>query len=86
LNVSVLFWRTKLIGATPCHNIKLPIIPKTILRALTPDEDRALLRAATLRNRALLLFALRSGVRAEELCSLSVGDVDMTSGAGCHPG
>ena len=71
----------RLIASSPFQNIKLPILPKRILPALTPDEERRLLRAATVRNRAIILFALRSGVRVEELCSLNVGLVDLASGA-----
>ena len=38
-------------------------------------------RPTRLRDRAIILFLLDTGVRAQELCDLLVGDVDMESGA-----
>lgn len=38
-------------------------------------------RGTRYRDRAIVLFLLDTGVRAQELCSLVVGDVDMKSGA-----
>ena len=38
----------RMIAESAFRNIKLPILPKTILPALTPEEERQLLRAASL--------------------------------------
>src|SRR5205814_3839699 len=56
------------------------------LRAfLTPDEVAALLRAAKkgrhgARNHAMILIAYRHGLRASEVTSLRVSDVDLKRG------
>lgn len=60
----------------------MPKLEKRILPALTAAEAQQLLKACrTGRDRALLLVALDTGLRAQELSSLDVGDVDLRTGA-----
>ncbi|NOZ23896.1 MAG: site-specific integrase, partial [Planctomycetes bacterium] len=51
--------------------------PQSIRRAMTRDEIHALLKAAPERRRLLYEVAFTSGLRANELRSLSVDDLDM---------
>lgn len=61
--------------------LKLPPVKRGPQRTLSADEIRALLDACDLdtrkgvRDRALILFLLDSGVRAGELCRLAVADL-----------
>ena len=51
--------------------------PETIRRAMTADEIKALLKVAPEHRRLLYEVALTSGLRANELRSLSVDDLDI---------
>ena len=73
--------RDELIDTNPFDKVRMPRLPKKILPALTPEEVRTVLDACGYeRDRVMLLFFLDSGVRAQELCNLDVGDVDMRTG------
>jgi site-specific recombinase XerD len=68
--------REELLDASPFAKVKMPVLEKKVLPALTSEEVQALLRACEYeRDKALVLFLLDSGVRASELCALNVGDV-----------
>jgi site-specific recombinase XerD len=72
----------ELIPASPMRKVKAPTLPKEILPAFAPEDVRKLLGACrTLRDTAMVLFLLDTGVRASELVALNVGDLDPVSGA-----
>ncbi|MGH2549116.1 MAG: tyrosine-type recombinase/integrase, partial [Thermomicrobiales bacterium] len=61
--------------------VKLPTAPKVIKSTFTIDECLKLIAAAKeshnpVRDEAILLFMLDSGVRANELCTLQTADID----------
>lgn len=63
--------------------IKMPQTDKNVQPAFTEDEVKSLLQngCKSERDKALLLFLLDTGVRASELCDLTIADVDLSSGA-----
>ena len=74
------------IPADVMARVQMPKLDKAILPPFTPDEVRALLEACEdsvdpERDTALVLFLLDTGVRASELCALTVGDVATMTGA-----
>lgn len=65
--------------------VTMPKLDKPILPAFTKAEIRSLLKAceggeAPERDTALVLLMLDTGVRASELCALTVADVDTKTG------
>lgn len=74
--------KDELIESSPFDKVKMPRFEDKILPALTNDEIARLLKACeNARDRAIVLFLLDSGVRANELCNLNVGDMDTVTGA-----
>lgn len=72
----------ELLELTPFRTVRMPRVEKKVLKALTPEEVDAVLRVCkNRRDRALVYFLLDSGVRAAELCGLTVGDVDQNTGS-----
>lgn len=75
------------IRSNPMRRVSLPRLDKTILPAFTIEELRAIFAtckgktAIDLRNRAILLMLLDSGIRLAELAAMRVGDVDLATGA-----
>jgi len=75
-----------LILQSPMRRVKMPRLDRTILPAFTEDEIRALERATDgkgprdVRNRALILLLLDTGLRLNECASLRLGDVDLATG------
>ena len=72
-------------GKNPMGRVKLPKLPKHILPAVASDDVRALLAAAKQtptpeRDVAIIFMLVDSGLRAAELCGLTWGDIDLTSG------
>lgn len=64
------------------RNIAMPRLPKQILPAFTPGDIKALLKAApSEREKAMLLFLLDTGLRAQELLALRGEAVDVKTGA-----
>ena len=62
--------------------VKMPKLPQEILPAYSAREVKAIIKACLqLRDRAIVLFLLDTGVRASELCALKVGDIDMATGS-----
>lgn len=73
--------RDELLERSPMSNVKMPKIQRKILSAYTEDEVAAILDSCpTLRDTALVLLLLDSGVRSAELLALNVGDVNLTDG------
>lgn len=65
-------------GVSPFDTVKMPKPDRVQKTAFTENEVRALLRACdTARERALVLVLLDTGLRATELCTLNMGDVDL---------
>ena len=70
----------------PTLRVKGPRVPRYVPVVLSPDEVSALLRAwpgsgyAAYRNRVAVLTLLDTGLRVAELCSLTVGAVDLAAG------
>jgi len=71
-----------LIPVSPMRKVKMPSVPKDLLPAFAPDDVRKLLDVCkTDRDRAIVLCLLDTGCRAAEFVALTVGCVDMTTGA-----
>jgi integrase/recombinase XerC len=73
------------LSASPMAKVKMPKREGKILPALTPDELRILLDACPktaigLRDKAILLGLLDSGLRASEFTALSIGSMDTKTG------
>lgn len=69
----------------PLKGFKLASVPKALPPSISDDEARTALRVAgemeqPLRNRALLLLLLDTGLRMSEALQLRVDDVDITRG------
>ncbi len=68
-----------IIGRDPAKVVKLVPLVRQPPRHLTDQEENALIAAVTahgsLRDRALLILALHTGLRAEELCQLQRSNV-----------
>jgi len=75
-----------LLLANPMAKVKMPKTDKTLMPAFTEAEISKLLKVTEgkeirhLRNRALLLLLLDSGLRLAECASLFVRDVDLETG------
>lgn len=70
---------------SPMRRVSMPKQERLILPALTVDEVQKLLATCDrtpigLRDRAILMALLDSGLRASEFCSIRVGDLDMRTG------
>jgi integrase/recombinase XerC len=73
------------LAASPMTKVKMPKMENRILPALSPDNLQALLAACPktpmgLRDKAMLLCLLDSGVRASEFMALRIGSIDMKTG------
>jgi len=68
----------------PIHKVKAPKKPNDLLDPVSEDTIRRLLNAAegkyANRDRAIILMLCDMGLRASELCSLRLEDVDFISG------
>ena len=78
--------REEMLDSNPMRKVRMPKTDKTILEAFTTDEVSKLLKATEgkdvldVRNRALLLLLLDSGLRLCECSELKVGDIDLATG------
>ncbi|MHA1971573.1 MAG: tyrosine-type recombinase/integrase [Candidatus Hodarchaeales archaeon] len=69
------------IDISPMANLKKPKAPKKVIKAISPQDVASLIALLkgrdfkSIRNRAILLTALDTGLRLSELCSLRVTDV-----------
>jgi site-specific recombinase XerD len=72
--------REELTENNPFAKVEKPRVPATVKPALTPDEVEAILRASEgkewlkLRDRALILLLLDTGLRIHEAHALTVED------------
>lgn len=58
----------------------MPKLARKRLPVLTADELRKIVKACNVRDRALVLFMVDSGLRRGEVCALNWADVDMQNG------
>jgi site-specific recombinase XerD len=62
---------------SPMGNMKAPKLPKMILPSLTKDELVILIsKAGSIRNQAIIAFAVESGLRVSELAQIKGEDID----------
>lgn len=74
--------RDELLEKSPFAKVKMPILAKKVLPALTADQVDAILGACmTKRDKTLMLLLLDSGLRASEAVNLNVGDIDIKTGS-----
>ena len=67
----------ELLDESPFRRVKMPKLPKLEPKAFSDDEVSKILDACkTLRDRALVLLLLDTGIRIEEASKLLIGDVD----------
>lgn len=72
----------EVIQADLSPRLTLPAADSVLLPAFTPEDVQRLLRCArNARDRAIILVLLDTGLRVSELCALTVGDLDVRSGA-----
>lgn len=75
--------RDGLLEESPMKNVPIPKVPRQFLRVLTPDQVVALLKACNrstwtgIRNRAIVLTFVDTGLRLKEVIGLDVGDIDL---------
>lgn len=75
----------EIIAESPAAKIKSPKIPKTVITPFTQDDIKKLLLICDhtvmgLRNRAIILMLLDTGLRLSELVSIQIDDVDYDHG------
>jgi integrase len=70
----------RLIPASPCFKIKLPLIPARGLTVFTPDQITGLLAAAKPQHRAVLACAIGTGMPQGELVGLQLPHVNLLRG------
>ena len=59
----------------------MPKLEKKRLPVLTAEQLQTILKACSVRDRAIVLFMADSGLRRAEVCALNWEDIDMRSGA-----
>jgi site-specific recombinase XerD len=70
------------LATSPAARVRTPRIDKPLLPAFAPDDVRRLLGACeTHRERAIVLFLIDTGTRAQETVSLLGADLSLNSGA-----
>lgn len=78
--------RDELISTNPMRKVQMPRQPRTILPAFTNPEVKKILSAVegktrtALRNKALVLVLLDSGIRLNEAAEMKVEHLDMETG------
>lgn len=76
----------ELIEHNPLTHIKTPKIEKKVIQALTPNELKLLFHQCSsktyldVRNRAILMMFLDTGLRVSELVNLTLDDIDTKTG------
>ena len=79
--------REELLAVNPFGRLKAPKRERKVIRALSPGEVEALFQACSgkdpldVRNRAIIMVFLDTGLRLSELASLSLNDVDANTGS-----
>jgi len=71
-------WRY--VYSNPCEGLKRPKIEHKEIQILSSEQIDNLLAVVDGQTRLIILTALRSGLRAGELCALSWGNVDLMAG------
>jgi len=75
--------REEFIKQNPMQNMKPPRIPKKVIRSLTTEEINRLMVMTSgklffdIRNRAIILLLLDTGIRLAELTSLKIKDINI---------
>lgn len=75
--------RENVLTESPMRHLRRPRVPEDQIRPFTAEQIERLRAAAQsspdpIRNDALLLLLLDTGMRVSELCGLTLGDVDLT--------
>jgi site-specific recombinase XerD len=75
--------REDVLASNPLDKVRSPKIPDELLDPVTPESVMALVDACDgsiigKRDRAIFLTLLDTGLRAGELCALTVGNLDLT--------
>ncbi len=70
-----------MVSASPMANVRLPRMDEPDPDSFTLAEVRRLLDAATVRDRALLLFLLDTGARMSEAAAVMDADIDFNLGS-----
>ena len=66
------------ITTNPAARLRMPPLPDQEPKAISPEDRRKMLNAATTnRDRAILYFLADTGCRAEELCNLPFHDLEL---------
>ena len=76
----VRFWYAEGYLSTPI-TVTMPRIRQRRMPFLTADQVHAVIKRCTIRERAIVLFLVDSGLRRQELINLNRQDIDMRSGA-----
>jgi integrase/recombinase XerD len=71
-----------LIDASPMVKIERPRLPKKLIATFSPDQNADILRTCSndflgLRDRAILMIMIDCGLRANEICLLTLDHVDL---------
>lgn len=75
--------REELLAVSPMNKVRMPVRDKKVLPAFAPDEVNCLLEAVkgSVRDTAIVLCLLDSGLRAAEFVALNIEDIDSQTGA-----
>lgn len=73
------FWHTEKYIPEPIH-VDMPKLEKKRLPVLSTEQLQQVVKACNVRDRAIVLFMVDSGLRRKEMISLNWGDVDMQTG------
>lgn len=69
----------RILDASPAYKLA-PKVPKRMPASYRPEQVIRLLTVCDVRDRALLVMLLDTGLRASEICSLRRSDIDWSSG------
>ena len=77
-------WEALFPRGDPLSKLKIPAVPKTITEVLTREQYDLMSKVAAAgpqprRNVAILALLIETGVRLEELCSLTLADVELAT-------
>lgn len=72
------FWHNE--GYIQPVKFEMPRLEKKRLPVLTADQVRQIVQACAVRDKALVLLMVDSGLRRAEVCALNWDDIDFTSG------
>ena len=76
----------ELIDFNPMSKVKMPKVDKTIMPPFTDLEIKTIMKTTdgkdnySVRNKAIVMLLLDSGIRLSECASLKVGDIDLVNG------